>query len=169
MSVLTGGAESDLMKAFSYKVRCRVCGILQSSEGLLMIKHGGLGPLGYLWAPPGGGIDFGLSPEQALKNEFAEETGLDIEVGQFLFVNEYRDEKYHAIELFFEVQEIAGELTLGTDPELSAKSQILWDIKRLSDEEIDQIPSAGKHNIFQECGIPSDIGALRGFFKFANN
>jgi len=169
VSVLTSDSGKGSLSVFSHKVRCRVCGLLHDDRGLLMIKHAGLGPLGYLWAPPGGGVDFGFSTEQALKKEFAEETGLDVDVGDYLFVNEYRDQHYHAIELFFEVSAIGGELTLGGDPELDENTQILSDIKFLSNAEIDQIPIDGKHNIFQECLIPSEIRALRGFFKFANN
>ncbi|MEM9325800.1 MAG: NUDIX hydrolase [Bacteroidota bacterium] len=160
---------STPISPFSHNVRCRVCGLLKSPKGLLMIKHAGLGPLGYLWAPPGGGIEFGWSVEQALEQEFLEETGLQIRVGEYLFANEYRDQTYHAIELFFEVEAIGGVLQLGYDPELPEHAQMIAEVAYLSDTEISAIPSAGKHNIFRECVIPSNILGLRGFYRFANN
>ncbi len=168
-STLGGNMEDGPASIFAGKVRCRVCGILQTPEGLLMIRHDGLGPAGYLWAPPGGGIDFGDSAEDSLEREFIEETGLRIKVGDFLFINEYRDHIHHSLELFFQVEYLSGVLRLGSDPELIGGKQMLSKISYLTDREINEIPMNGKHNIFRECPNPSDIVNLRGFFKFANN
>ena len=51
-----------------------------------MVHHTALGKDGSLWAPPGGGMEYGESAHAALKREFMEETHLEIEVERFLFV-----------------------------------------------------------------------------------
>ena len=108
------------------KVRVRAVGLLFEDDRVLLLKHQGLGPEGYLWSPPGGGVDFGMSAADTLKKEFLEETSLEVEVGAFLFVNEHLDERHHAIELFFEVHRLSGAPTLGSDPE--SETQILTEI-----------------------------------------
>ena len=110
---------------FSGKVRVRVCGILTRNEKILLLKHHSVGPRGYLWCPPGGGVAFGQSLHKTLQREFLEETNLSIEVGEYLFANEHIDEQHHAIELFFTANYRSGRLRLGIDPELSLSNQIL--------------------------------------------
>ncbi len=48
----------------------------------------GLGPEGYIWSPPGGGVEFKENVEKALIREFREETHTTIAIDEFLFVNE---------------------------------------------------------------------------------
>ncbi|MDW3193094.1 MAG: NUDIX domain-containing protein [Cytophagales bacterium] len=148
------------------KVRVRVCGLLINNKGILLLKHLHLGPKGHIWAPPGGGVAFGHQATDVLRQEFLEETGLIIEVGNFLFTNEYIDEKYHAIELFFEVQAVDGQLKLGTDPELAADQQILADIKYFNDFELANEDQDNLHNLFRETRSLTLLKELRGFFKF---
>ncbi|VXD13020.1 NUDIX hydrolase [Marinoscillum sp. 108] len=161
-------ADSITKSIFEGRVRVRVCGILQEENAILMLKHKGIGPNGHLWSPPGGGIEFGENAEDALKKEFLEETGLTISVGQFLFVNEYQDDRHHAIELFFEVTRLAGEIQLGADPELPKNKQILEELRWLSFDEIKNMDSGFLHNAFGLTQEPNQITELRGFFKFAN-
>lgn len=151
---------------FGGKVRVRVSGILIENEKILLLKHENLGSAGYLWLPPGGGVEFGDSLHDALKKEFQEETNLTVEVGQFLFVNEFIKQPYHAIELFFEVKRVSGTVKLGFDPELSANEQILSDAKFFSKSEIDKMEAATIHNVFNSAGARDKITDLRGLFTF---
>ncbi|MEO9475802.1 MAG: NUDIX domain-containing protein [Cyclobacteriaceae bacterium] len=153
---------------YNHKTRIRVCGLLEDKGKILLIKHDRLGHQGYLWAPPGGGLEFGKSTEMCLVKEFLEETNLHIKVGSFLFVNEYIDDRFHAIELFYCVKRISGELKLGKDPEVPHNEQILSDLKFWDYEEIKKLPSGTIHNSFLNCGHPSEIMNLRGFTRFAN-
>jgi len=150
------------------KPRVRVCGLLEKKGQILLLKHEKMGRLGYIWSPPGGGLDFHESVEHGLIREFYEETHLQIEIDRFLFVNEYIDEKFHAIELFFKVLYKKGEVKLGFDPEFSTADQILSDLKFFSESELNSIPSGKKHNIFDECTSFERLFNMKGFYNFRN-
>ncbi len=72
----------------------------------------------------------------ALKREYKEETGLSVEVGKLIHINELIDEPFHAIEFFFWVKEIAGVLELGKDPEHAAEFQLLKELQFVSYQEL---------------------------------
>ena len=110
----------EIAEVYGNKVRIRVCGLCWKGESVLMVKHK-FGEKDF-WAPPGGGVEFGESIHSALKREFLEETGLQVNVQKFLFGCEFVKASLHAIELFFEVEWVSGELIKGDDPELSNHS-----------------------------------------------
>lgn len=151
---------------FEGQVRVRVCGLLVENGQILLLKHDNIGPGGHLWSPPGGGVEFGENLEETLKKEFEEETNLHIEVGDYLFTNEFISNKYHAIELFFEVCRISGEISLGNDPELSAEEQILSELRFFSQEELEKLPAETIHNAFDAAGARDKIAELRGLITF---
>jgi 8-oxo-dGTP diphosphatase len=158
--------KNEIIKAFGNRVRVRVCGICIEGESILLIKHHALGPKGIFWSPPGGGLQFGESAEQALKREFLEETGLDIEIKRFLFVHEFLDEPLHAIELFFEVRKISGNLIVGKDTELKEDSQIIHDVKFISYEDLQKMDTDILHAIFRLVNHPSDVLELKGYMLY---
>ena len=92
--------DFDLKKTNSLQVRVRVCGLHLTEQGILLLKHEGIGKKGFLWSPPGGGIESNENARSALIREFKEETHLDIVVEDFCFTNEYLDKQVHALELF---------------------------------------------------------------------
>jgi len=130
---------------FGGKIRLRICGILVEDTKILLVKHTGLGPAGFLWNPPGGGAHFGETYSKTLEREFLEETNLAVEVKDFLLFNEHISGQLHAMELFFKVETISGILKLGTDPELEGKEQMLIDIRFWSKEEIQKLPQEQFH------------------------
>lgn len=160
--------KNEGLTSFMNKARIRVCGILEENDSVLMIKHEGIGSGGFLWSPPGGGVEFGEKAESRLIQEFIEETGLKIKVGSFLFVNEYIDQQLHAIELFFSVTKLSGELSLGTDPELSQENQIIKEIRFLSYEKLKNMPRNQVHNAFNSMKMKKSITELKGFVKFGD-
>lgn len=153
---------------FGGKVRVRGCGLLIEDAKVLLIRHEGLGRAGHLWAPPGGGVSFQESVSETIMREFKEETGLDVAVGEFLFVNEYIDDRHHALELFFEVTRTSGEIHLGHDPELTADQQLLTDIRWFSSRELKATDANNLHNVFKHCPDSDRLKNLKGFFKFVN-
>lgn len=149
--------------------RIRVCGILVEGNSVLLIKHKGLGTKGELWLPPGGGVEFGDTAEDSLKREFLEETGLKIEICDFLFVSEFLMKPLHAMELFFSVKSIGGELTKGKDPELEAHQQIIDEVKMMDYSEINSLGRECLHGILRTCNSTEELLNTHGFFNFENN
>ena len=86
------------MKEFQ---QAAVGGFIVDAKGLvLLVKRSSKDDfLPKLWELPGGGVDFGESPQKALKREIFEEVGLDVAVGKPLAVDHY----------FMEVSDINGK------------------------------------------------------------
>lgn len=141
--------QEAINKLYGNQIRVRVCGICIENDKILLIKHTGLGN-GYLWAPPGGGLKFGEALHACLIREFLEETGLTITVEKFLFLNEFIQPPLHAVELFYAVKIVGGNLKLGSDPEMAVDKQILTDIRFFSWNEIKQEDSNKMHALFQK-------------------
>lgn len=78
--------------------------------------------------PPGGGVELGESLEEALHREISEETELEIEKKQLLWIHEFIEEPYHAIEFYFRCDMTGGNLRKGSDPELEVDQQMLLDL-----------------------------------------
>lgn len=152
--------DKDVAKVYGNKVRVRACGICWQDDKLLMVNHSGITPTNF-WAPPGGGVEFGQSIEEALKKEFLEETGLHVAAGEFLFGCEYIEQPIHSIELFYSIRETNGKLKTGCDPEI----QIIKDVKFLTPAEILSLPRPELHGIFRIVETPDDLKNLRGFFR----
>jgi 8-oxo-dGTP diphosphatase len=148
---------------FGNRLRVRVCGICAAGERLLLVKHQYIGSQGILWAPPGGGIKYGESAEATLRREFKEETGLEIEPEEFLFVNEFIEPPLHAIELFFKVRIKKGELITGIDPEMKEEMQMITEVKYMNFDEIHSMDISYFHSIFHKIHSLSELLNKRGY------
>ncbi len=149
--------ENRVIEQFGNKVRVRVCGLCIEKEKVLLVNHNSLNEQNEFWSPPGGGLEFGQSSSANLKREFFEETGIIIEIENFLFVHEYLNPPLHAIELFFNVKRIGGNLKVGTDPELIVDKQIIIDARFVSIEEIKKIAENSLHQIFHNIDAIDSI------------
>jgi len=150
-------------KTFGNQLRVRVCGICVEAEKILLINQSGLRE-GDFWSPPGGGLQLGESAEACLKREFLEETGLIIEISDFLFACEFIKHPLHAIELYFRVYSKDGALKKGNDPELG-DNQIIQAVKYFDENEIQQLNVNELHGIFEKAKNPLKIVDLMGYFK----
>jgi 8-oxo-dGTP pyrophosphatase MutT (NUDIX family) len=119
------------------------------------------------WSPPGGGWDFGESVKECLVREFREETGLDITVGRFLHLHEFRSDTLQALELFFEVKlvDILALPQLGLDPEHPADAQLLTDLAFHTPRQLVAMPLAQVHPILHQIISPDDIYIPHILFK----
>ena len=67
-----------------------------------------------LWTLPGGGGEFGESPEETCHRELLEETGLTAELEPFPFVNsrlfENNDSRVHSVRFFYRARVTGGSL-----------------------------------------------------------
>ena len=109
--------RDQIHEVYGNKIRVRACGCLIREGKILLLNHQGLGDAGYFWNVPGGGPEKGESLQQAIEREFMEETGLEVRTEKFLCLQEYINPPLHAIELYFRVAFIKGEVRLGSDPE----------------------------------------------------
>jgi 8-oxo-dGTP diphosphatase len=158
----------NLEKIYGNRVRVRVCGLCERNGKILMVKHTGVGKNGILWSPPGGGVHFGETLETTLKREIKEEVEMTVVDHEFLLFNEYIDQRYHAIELFYWVNLLETHPTVGNDPELSPEEQILMEADFLAFEQINQIEKGQKHNLFHDCKSLDQLKELASFQKFHN-
>lgn len=131
--------HQEALRLYGNHLRVRVCGIYVQDGKILLVKHHALQEDGFFWAPPGGGLQFGETIEHALKREFVEETGLNVDVCELITVTEYLSLPLHAVELFFYVKVTDGTLTQGKDPEISTDNQLISEVKMLSLTEIDAL------------------------------
>lgn len=93
-----------------------------------------------IWMPPGGGVLVGETLETALTREVLEETGLKVLPEKLLWIHEFLETPYHAIEFYFECSIVGGMLKLGSDPELSDDEQALVDVRFVSSDELATLP-----------------------------
>ncbi len=155
----------EINKVFGNKLRVRVSGICIKDDAILLIEHKSIGESGILWAPPGGGMNFGENAQNTLIREFEEETGLTISVGKLLWVNEYLENPLHAIELFFEVNIVSGNLALGNDPELDSQKQILTKIEFIPIKNLKHFAKGTLHGNLVNIESVKDIYALSGYLR----
>jgi 8-oxo-dGTP diphosphatase len=152
--------DPAVRKIYGNRLRTRACGLCWDHDKLLLVSHN-LGDSGTFWAPPGGGVEFGETLEKTIKREFLEETGLEVEVGDFSFGCEYIETPLHAIELFFQVNRMGGGLRQGYDPEL----QLIQSVKYFSIPEIQELPDDQKHGIFRVANRAKNLKLLSGFYS----
>ena len=116
---------------YGNRIRVRVCGVCIENEQILLVCHHPiLGEKDY-WSPPGGGVEEGETAEEALKREFLEETGFKIVVGKLLKIKEFVQPPLHAVELYFSVKILEGNLIIGYDPEMNVNEQLIKDVSWL--------------------------------------
>ena len=146
--------EQNITKHFGKRLRVRVCGLLIENKKVLLVKHNYIGDVGYLWSPPGGEMLFSETAEQALKREFLEETGLEIDVYELAFVHDFFEPPLHAIELFFWV---------ATDPELAPHEQIITEVAFLSLEQLRAENPYGLHETLRYLTSWEDLSKRKNY------
>ncbi len=63
-------------------------GVAVVKDGALLLIKRGRGPNAGLWAVPGGKVDYGESMPEAAIREFREETGIEAEIGDVVWVGD---------------------------------------------------------------------------------
>jgi len=101
------------------KPRIRVAVLIRTGDNVLLVKHCKYGAS--YWLLPGGGLEFGETIEECARRELLEETGLEVTMGDLLFVSESipPDLHRHVVNLYYEGEVRGGELTLGDDDVLA--------------------------------------------------
>jgi 8-oxo-dGTP diphosphatase len=144
-------------------LRFRACAIIGNKDHVLLVKHQGLGKLGYYWSPPGGGVEFGEELGASVKREVLEETGLIVSVGHFAFGNQYIRPPLHAVELFFHASVTGGSLILGNDPEWTKPDKMVVEVDWVPWEILNKLPKEAKHHCFKYADNWEALCGLAGF------
>ena len=123
-----------------------------NDDCVLMVKRS-KPPAKGSWAVPGGKIRPGETMQQALVREIKEETGLDIQVGDIIYVFDViqRDEKneitFHFVIIDFLCELKGGQLKAGDDA-LDAKWISRQDIKEMNINEKTKTMLKDKFNFY---------------------
>lgn len=160
--------NAEIGNLYGGSVRIRVCGICTQGDRILLVNHALYGPNGIFWAPPGGGIRFGESAEEALVREFREETGLIVSVGRLLFVHEHIEAPLHAIELFFDIASFEGKEVSGFDPELPPEGQIINAVQFMDWNKIAALEQDQGHRVLKMAGSLAGIFKLNHYISGTN-
>jgi 8-oxo-dGTP diphosphatase len=156
--------SSNLLENYGKRLRIRVCGLCWQGNQLLMVNHK-MGKNHTFWAPPGGGIEFGELAEEALIREFREETHAMVKPVRFMFACEFLQSPLHAIELFFEVQQIHGNIKTGYDPESPHNHQLISKVTYLDFDALMAINEDERHGIFKFVKNATEMKKLTGFYR----
>lgn len=100
-------------------VRLAVRGLVFRGDRLLVVNAWPDGRSDLVCAP-GGGVETGQSLPDNLRREIREETGLSVEVGPVVMVNEFHDPDgdFHQVDIYFRCALVAGDPDADwTDPE----------------------------------------------------
>lgn len=119
---MSSGKKND---PFAGSLRVRSCAIIVQDQKLLLVKQNAPTRPEPIWLPPGGGVQTGETAENAAVRELKEELNIEIATEKLLFIHEFIEAPYHAIELYFKAVLVSGEIRIGNDPELSAGHQQL--------------------------------------------
>lgn len=117
----------------SARPRVSVRGIVMADNRLLLV-NAWPGNQSKLLCAPGGGVEPGQSLPENLIREIHEETGLTVEVGEVVLVNEFHDPKstYHQVDIYFRCEIVAGQL----DPDWQDVDGVVHDRRFVTEDEI---------------------------------
>jgi ADP-ribose pyrophosphatase YjhB (NUDIX family) len=102
--------------------RLAVYALVRREDRVLLTRISPIGAYPGAWTLPGGGLDHGESPRDAVSRELREECGVDVEVGDLLDVHDThfegtapsgRFEDFHGVHLVFR-----GTVPDGTEPQV---------------------------------------------------
>lgn len=148
-------------------MRVRVSAVYEYNNSILCMKYlyGGKEVFGI----PGGGVDKNVSVEQALLDEWKNELGVKIDIGDIIFIGEAPGTKRHpqTIHIIFQAREISGNPKVR--PASTTSLEVAWlEIKDIRNKHL--YPDIGQHladffDTKEKRSIPFIQNCMeRGFF-----
>lgn len=90
-------------------------GVALVEDGRILLIQRGREPGRGLWAVPGGKVRHGEPMKEAARREMFEETGLEVAVGDVIWVGEYIEDGHHLVLIDFSGVRTGGRLRAGDD------------------------------------------------------
>ena len=118
--------------------RIRAAAIVVKDNRVLLVKHRHPNTGFEWWVPPGSGVINGETIYDCAKRETHEETGLNIELGQILYLREFIDLELsvHNLEIFILASSFQGRLTTKNLNPLDDDAHYIKEVQFLSQKEI---------------------------------
>ena len=95
--------------------RPAVGAVVLDGGGRLLVVRRRNPPAAGRWSLPGGSVEPGETVREAVRREVAEETGLEVAVGDLVGFLEIRDDRHHYVVLDFAGRVVGGNLRAGDD------------------------------------------------------
>jgi ADP-ribose pyrophosphatase YjhB (NUDIX family) len=132
-----------------HKVRCRA--IILDEDELLLVKNS---RGSNYYALPGGHLDSGESPCEAIQRELLEELGVEADVGRLLYVYSFIDiEGQSSIEFLFEIKN--GSDFRSHESHVKTHAHELSEVRWIGkNEEVHMLPKE-IHEAFKASAFPS--------------
>jgi 8-oxo-dGTP pyrophosphatase MutT (NUDIX family) len=132
--------EPQTVEPAGLEQRVAVYGICEDRDRVLLVRAARYLTVAGRWFLPGGGIDHGEDPVTALRREFNEETGLDVEVGELRGVLSDvftlpSGNSLHTVRIVYAIDSYSGALRDETDGSSDAARWVRLD-------EIGELPLA---------------------------
>lgn len=124
---------------FADRVRVRSCAVIINQGKILLIKQNTPTRSEPIWLPPGGGVELGESSRKTVVREVFEETHLTISPKQLLYIHEFIEPPFHAVELYYLSEVLSGDLKKGFDPELVSGEQQIIDCEFVEIQQLKNI------------------------------
>lgn len=115
--------------------------VLDPEDRVLLVKTRNKKAGDFYWIVPGGIIEKGEYSKDAAIREVKEETGLQISINRMIWAEEGKNDNGEVGFIHYFLGEVvAGEKTIGFDPELEPHEQKILDVEYLSRDEIKSLP-----------------------------
>ena len=112
-------------------IKTRASALIFVNGKLVITKHNAP-DCGIYYLLPGGGIELGESPEDAIKREVKEECGIEVEVKRLVYFKSGYTDKDNYLDLIFLCNKLGGEIKV-SDSEENVKAVELVSIKKLKE------------------------------------
>lgn len=137
--------------------------IIQNSQ-VLLVNHKETGKYDF-WVPPGGRLVGRESILDCARRETLEETGLTIEPGQILYIQEFWEPGYHFCKFFIRCNAFSGDLTLANKED---SESFLVDARFFSREALQEMtvfPTILKDQFWQDIRTETLLTGYLGLEK----